>query len=149
MMGNLAENSLLEFGGHAGTDGGFPSVINDGGVGRMYFTGVNEALFEFRVGLAETRLTVPGGGADPVGFPNPFHPSKGQPMTFARLAPGGNLRIFDLTGRLLVEVSADGGGTAQWDGRDGSERRAASGIYWGVADGVDGTPQTFKIIVQN
>ncbi len=133
---------------NAGTDGGFPSVLNDGGVGRMYYTGVNEALFEFQIGLAETRLTVPGGGADPVGFPNPFHPSADQSMTFARLAPGGRLRIYDLTGRPVIEVSADGGGAAQWDGRDGSGRRVASGIYWGLADGVDGTRRSFKIVVR-
>ena len=69
-------------------------------------------------------------------------------MTFARLAPGGRLRIYDLTGRPVIEVSADGGGAAQWDGRDGSGRRVASGIYWGLADGVDGTRRSFKIVVR-
>lgn len=134
---------------NAGMDGGFPSVLNDNGVGRLYYTGVNEALFEFRVGLAETRLTTPGGGEEPLGFPNPFKPSSGIPLTFARLAPGGRVRIFSLTGESVAEVSADGGGTAQWSGRNASGRTAASGIYWVLADGADGSRKTFKIVVRN
>ena len=124
-------------------------MLNDNGVGRLYYTGVNEALFEFRVGLAETRLTTPGGGEEPLGFPNPFKPSSGIPLTFARLAPGGRVRIFSLTGESVAEVSADGGGTAQWSGRNASGRTAASGIYWVLADGADGSRKTFKIVVRN
>ena len=38
-----------------GFDGGFPAVINDGGVGRLYYTGVDWRNFKYRIGLAESR----------------------------------------------------------------------------------------------
>ena len=43
------------------------------------------------------------------------------------------LQIFDLHGRLVRQLVAEGGGTqlrAIWDGRDGEGRRVASGRYW-------------------
>ncbi len=38
----------------SGTDGGFPSVLNDNGVGRMYYTGVSVYSLYYKIGLAET-----------------------------------------------------------------------------------------------
>lgn len=35
-----------------GTDGGFPAVINDGGVGKLWYTGVIDATATYRIGMA-------------------------------------------------------------------------------------------------
>ena len=59
-----------------GTDGAFPSVINDNGVGRMYYTGVDETNFYFKIGLIESNVFVNiqewnGEITEPNVFPNP------------------------------------------------------------------------------
>lgn len=38
-----------------GFDGGFPTVINDGGVGRLYYTGVDWRNYKYRIGMVESR----------------------------------------------------------------------------------------------
>jgi|GEM_PF-5225694 len=67
-------------------------------------------------------------------FPNPFNPV--TTITFELSAPQGvTLTVFDLQGRpvrtlLSGEVVPQGHHEAQWDGRDGSGRQAASGTYF-------------------
>ncbi len=41
-----------------GTDGAFPAVINDNGTGRMWYTGVDETNFYFKIGLSESNQVV-------------------------------------------------------------------------------------------
>lgn len=40
----------------SGMDGGFPTVINDNGIGRMWYTGVDDVNFYYKIGLAESNL---------------------------------------------------------------------------------------------
>ncbi len=40
----------------SGMDGGFPTVINDNGIGKMWYTGVDETTFYYKIGLAESNL---------------------------------------------------------------------------------------------
>ncbi|MEM1043018.1 MAG: FlgD immunoglobulin-like domain containing protein [Bacteroidota bacterium] len=66
------------------------------------------------------------------GFPNPFAAQTTMRYRLARRGPA-TLEVFDLLGR-RVRVLADaaheaGPHTAVWDGRDGSGRLAASGVY--------------------
>lgn len=42
-----------------GTDGGFPTVINDNGMGRMWYTGVDTTNFHYKIGLIESNLATP------------------------------------------------------------------------------------------
>jgi hypothetical protein len=41
-----------------GMDGGFPTVINDNGVGKMWYTGVDDINFYYKIGLAESNPAV-------------------------------------------------------------------------------------------
>ena len=68
-------------------------------------------------------------------------------MTFSGLAAGGTAKIFTLTRVLVRELTADGSGTASWDGRNGSGETVASGTYFVVAQ-VPGGTKKFKIAVQ-
>lgn len=64
--------------------------------------------------------------------PNPFNPSTELRFTVARQGRV-SLRIFDERGRLVRdlvgETLAAGEHVANWDGRDGGGRAAASGVY--------------------
>lgn len=40
----------------SGTDGGFPTVLNDNGMGRIWYTGVDDINFYYKIGLAESNL---------------------------------------------------------------------------------------------
>ncbi|MEZ4386600.1 MAG: choice-of-anchor D domain-containing protein [Candidatus Krumholzibacteriia bacterium] len=66
-------------------------------------------------------------------YPNPFNPTTTIPLDLAR---GGRVRlaVFDVAGkkiRIIVDESrAAGSYVEQWDGRDATGRRAASGAYY-------------------
>ena len=66
-------------------------------------------------------------------YPNPFNPS--TTIRFSLAEPGpATLRIYDLSGRrvrtLLDEHRAAGHHDLEWNGRDDSGRRLASGVYF-------------------
>jgi len=81
-------------------------------------------------------------------FPNPLRPALGQLfMTFSLLPPNARVRIYALTGALVKDASADGGGVASWDGTNQSGEKAASGVYFVLVQG-EGQSKTFKVAVQ-
>lgn len=81
-------------------------------------------------------------------FPNPLRPSQGQTaMTFAQLPSQARLRIYDLRGALIKDLSADSTGMSSWDGTNQSGARVASGVYFVFAQG-GGQERTFKVAVQ-
>ena len=61
-------------------------------------------------------------------FPNPVQPEYDGPIAINGLARDSNVKITDITGRLIFETTALGG-QAIWDGRDYTGRKAASGVY--------------------
>jgi len=74
-------------------------------------------------------------------WPNPFNPRVN--ISFA-LPVAGNARVsvHDLRGRVVAVLSDErldaGAHTVSWDGRDGSGRSQASGLYFAVLQTVDG-----------
>lgn len=76
-------------------------------------------------------------------FPQPVRPDYDGPITIRGLARDSNVKITDTQGRLVFEVDAVGG-TATWDGRDYTGRRATSGVYfvWGTATAAERQPKT-------
>jgi hypothetical protein len=63
-------------------------------------------------------------------FPNPFRPAQGQ-ATFGYLPPQAEVRIFDLSGRLLQVLTEDGGdGGVLWDGTNDAGEAVPSGVYF-------------------
>ena len=67
-------------------------------------------------------------------YPQPVAPDYEGPIAIRGLALDANVKITDAAGRLVYETTAIGG-TATWDGRDYTGRRAASGVYfvWATA----------------
>lgn len=78
--------------------------------------------------------------------PNPYRPSRGDPLFVDGLAANARVRLYAASGRLVVELTADGEGQARWDGRSGDGRPVATGVYLGVVDG-DGSRQVFRVAV--
>lgn len=78
--------------------------------------------------------------------PNPYRPSRGDPLLIDGLAANARVRLYAASGRLVTELTADGGGRARWDGRSGDGRPVAAGVYLGVVDG-DGSRRVFRVAV--
>ena len=60
-------------------------------------------------------------------YPNPFREST-QINYSAASGASVSVRIYDVKGRLVRELSGHGG-TLAWDGRDGSGNRLGNGVY--------------------
>lgn len=61
-------------------------------------------------------------------YPNPVRPEYDGPIAIKGLARDANVKITDITGKLVYETQALGG-QAVWDGRDYTGRRANTGVY--------------------
>lgn len=71
-------------------------------------------------------------------YPNPVPPDYTGSIAIRGLPEGALFKIIDPGGRLVYEGRALGG-QALWNGRDGRNRRAASGVYTVVATGTSGS----------
>jgi len=82
-------------------------------------------------------------------YPNPVRPDYEGVITITGLTLDADIKIVTVNGTLVNEGRSTGG-TYSWDGRDGSGRRVASGIYMvqtATSDGSKGT--VCKIAVVN
>ncbi len=62
-------------------------------------------------------------------FPVPFVPSRGQTdVTFTNLSSQTTIRIFDIDGKEVRSIDANGA-TQVWDARNNSGEEVASGVY--------------------
>lgn len=61
-------------------------------------------------------------------FPNPVPPNFAGYITISGLANNANVKIADISGKIVFETTAQGG-TAVWQGRDLSGKRAKTGVY--------------------
>ncbi|HEY4613077.1 MAG TPA: hypothetical protein VII11_08855, partial [Bacteroidota bacterium] len=74
--------------------------------------------------------------------PNPYYvPNDGQLM-IRNLTANSSIRILSVSGRLVAEFPAQGGGRAFWDGRNSEGEYVASGVYFVVAYAENGTQFT-------
>ncbi|MFI5345768.1 MAG: fibronectin type III domain-containing protein [Elusimicrobiota bacterium] len=81
-------------------------------------------------------------------FPNPLRPSQGQSsMTFSFLPAASRIRIYDLKGVLIKDLTADALGTASWDATNRAGAAVASGVYFVYAQGA-GQSRTLEVAVQ-
>jgi len=71
-------------------------------------------------------------------FPNPVRPEFDGTIGISGLAINSVVKITDVSGRLVFQTRASGG-TAVWNGRDYTGRRAASGVYLIFSSSDDGT----------
>jgi len=61
-------------------------------------------------------------------FPHPVEPGYSGPIAISNLVDEANVKITDVSGRLVYETTALGG-QAIWNGTDYTGRRAQSGVY--------------------
>lgn len=68
-------------------------------------------------------------------FPNPVYPSYFGPITIQGIAANSDVRITDVSGKLVYKTVSNGG-TATWDGRTLDGQRAVTGVYliWTTID---------------
>jgi len=74
-------------------------------------------------------------------YPNPYRVPSLQPLIVEGLTRNASLKILSISGKLVRNVSAYGGGLIKWDGRDEQGRTVASGIYLvvGISDSGEDT----------
>jgi hypothetical protein len=97
---------------------------------------INQQSGEVFVGTASGLMSflgeaVEGGvvnASNVVVYPNPVRPEYEGPIAIKGLARDANVKITDISGKLVYETTALGG-QAIWNGRDYTGRRAASGVY--------------------
>ncbi|MEM1124317.1 MAG: hypothetical protein AAGJ18_28015, partial [Bacteroidota bacterium] len=89
------------------------------------FIGTNNGLISVRGdATAGPRVNT----ANVFAFPNPVRPDYSGPIAIKGLARDANVKITDVTGKLIFETTALGG-QAIWDGKDFSGRKASTGVY--------------------
>ena len=62
--------------------------------------------------------------------PNPFILPSNQPLTIRNLVANSTIKIVTVSGSVIRQFDAQGGGRAFWDGRDKNGALVASGIYF-------------------
>ncbi|MCQ2252347.1 MAG: T9SS type A sorting domain-containing protein [Bacteroidales bacterium] len=66
--------------------------------------------------------------SDVVVYPNPVRPGYSGPISISGLEDAADVRITDLSGRLVFQAKSSGG-LLQWDGNNLLGRRCATGVY--------------------
>lgn len=102
--------------------------INDIAINQLtgeVWIGTAKGLISYR---AEATQGGPLNSEKVYAYPNPVQPGYDGPIAIYGLARDANVKITDVSGKLVYEGKALGG-QAVWDGRDYLGRRAASGVY--------------------
>ncbi|MBI4396312.1 MAG: T9SS type A sorting domain-containing protein, partial [Elusimicrobia bacterium] len=81
-------------------------------------------------------------------YPVPFRPAKGHThVTFSLLPANASVRIYTEDMSEVRELTADGLGSAVWDGKNASGEAVASGVYVCQIQG-EGGKKTLRVVVQ-
>jgi ligand-binding sensor domain-containing protein len=91
--------------------------------GEVFF-GTKEGIVSYRADATEATESFAGIKI----FPNPVPPNFSGFITLEGLAENSNVKITDISGRLVFETTSNGG-TATWRGTDYNGRRANGGVY--------------------
>ncbi len=133
------------------TENGLFLLSDDGEEQIYYFTEDNSPLFDNEIkhlaveGKTGTVYIATGRGlqsfrndatlgaqrmksADITIFPHPVRPEYDGPIAISNLADEANVKITDISGRLMYETTALGG-QAIWNGKDYNGRKAQTGVY--------------------
>jgi hypothetical protein len=101
--------------------------------------------------------TIAGGVSSVRAFPVPWKPGTGGRfdslvggVTFDHLPSAGTIRILDLAGRRVRELSFSGAsaGVAVWNGLNDDGRRTASGVYFARVQSSDGSTTVIKFAIE-
>src|SRR5262249_28993600 len=80
-------------------------------------------------------------------FPVPFKSSQASAITFDRLGSQSKIRIYTISGRLVVSLSTDQN-RLDWDLKNSSGEKVASGVYYFVIESPEGKKNGKLIIIQ-
>ncbi|MEM9834949.1 MAG: hypothetical protein AAF828_00520 [Bacteroidota bacterium] len=92
--------------------------------GTVYF-GTEDGITSFRGEATQAGII---NRAELVVFPNPVEPNYDGPIAIEGVARDANIKITDISGKLVFETEALGG-QVLWDGTDYNGRRVQSGVY--------------------
>ena len=101
------------------------SIAIDQKRGIAYF-GTDQGLSSLAIGTVQTSRVYSSIECGP----NPFILPSSQPLTIRNLVANSTIKIMTVSGSLVKEFAAQGGGIATWDGRDKNDALVASGIYF-------------------
>lgn len=106
------------------------SLAIDGKTGMVYI-GTERGLLGYRAEATTGKKVIEK--SEVLVFPNPVQPDYAGEIAINNIPTDGNVKITDISGRLVHETQALGG-QAIWNGYDYNGRRAASGVYlvWAV-----------------
>ena len=71
--------------------------------------------------------------------PNPFILPSDQQLTIRNLVAGSTIKVMTVSGFVVTQFNAQGGGRAFWDGRDKNGAFVSSGIYFIIAFSENGS----------
>jgi ligand-binding sensor domain-containing protein len=71
--------------------------------------------------------------------PNPFILPSERPLTIRNLVTASSIKVMTLSGIVVAQFDAQGGGRAFWDGRDKNGALVSSGIYFIIAYAENGS----------
>lgn len=106
-------------------DNEIQALAYDGQSGEMWI-GTNKGLVSYRT--ATTTGSAIHRKNEVYAYPNPVPPEYRGPIAIKGLVTNANVKITDINGFLVAELSALGG-QAVWDGRDQKGQEVASGVY--------------------
>ncbi|OWY21348.1 hypothetical protein C7N43_21455 [Sphingobacteriales bacterium UPWRP_1] len=119
------------------------AIAINGQTGEVYI-GTDRGLVSYRSDATESS----DANGKLVVFPNPVRPEYEGNIAIQGLAQNANVKITDIAGNLVFETTANGG-TAIWNGKDYTGKKAASGVYLifgSNTDGSDSVTGKFMII---
>ena len=99
----------------------------------LTFNPLTGEMFIFTTGgIQSFKTSTTGGGnshsSEVYAYPNPVRPEYHGPIAIKGLVRDANVKITDISGKLIYETKAFGG-QAIWDGNDYNGTRAATGVY--------------------
>ena len=132
------------------------SPLLDNTVRYLAFNGVSgEIWISSNNGIQSFRTTTTTGGkthGEVIVFPNPVRPEYDGLIAIKGLVRDANVKITDISGRLVYETTAEGG-QAIWNAKDYTGLRVKSGVYlvFSTSQELLDSPETLvtKILVMN
>ncbi|RPI06381.1 MAG: hypothetical protein EHM64_03170 [Ignavibacteriae bacterium] len=101
----------------------------------IVYIGTEQGLSSLSIRAAQTNRSFSGLEVGP----NPFILPADQPLMIRNLVAASTIKILTVSGSLVVQFEAQGGGRAFWDGRDKNGALVSSGIYFIAAFAENGT----------
>ena len=98
------------------------------------FVGTSKGLISYRSGAIEGGDT----HSDVLVYPNPVRENYDGPIAIKGLVKDANVKITDINGSLVSELTALGG-QAVWDGKNGDGIKASTGVYLVFTTNSNGT----------